>query len=54
MARKPMMGSGCRAAISGPSRYFLTLDFEPSAATSRSPVALEPSSKVAVTLGSPL
>lgn len=54
VARKVMMGSGCKAAISGPSRYFLTMDFEPSAPTSRWPVALEPSSKVAVALGSPL
>ena len=54
VACKPMMGSGCKAAISGPSKYFLTMDFAPSAPTSMLPVILEPSSKVAVTLGSPL
>ena len=45
-----MIGSGCKAAISGPSRYFLTMDFEPSAPTSRVPDTSEPSSKVALTL----
>ncbi len=49
-----MIGSGCNAAFSGPSRYSRTFDFAPSAPTSRLPVAVEPSSKVAVTVGLPL
>lgn len=50
----PRLEAVARPRSPGPSRHFLTMDFAPSAPTSRLPVALEPSSKVAVTFGSPL
>ena len=54
IARQPTRGSSCTAACLGPSKYSRTLDLDPSAPMSRSPVASVPSSNMTVARFLPL